>query len=60
MTATYPRQWRTGDMVQITTTYTARCDGAIETYPVRGLKQGEKFPPCRGGQEKAATFWVRD
>ena len=52
------RTWRTGDIVEFTATYEARCDGEYETYPVRGLERGEKFPPCSGGREKAATFWI--
>lgn len=52
------RTWRTGDRVEITATYTAQCDGSSATYQVEGLQRGETFPPCRGGQARAATFGV--
>ncbi len=52
------RTWRTGDIVEFTATYEAQCDGESETYLVQGLEKDEKFPPCRGGREKAATFRI--
>lgn len=58
MTTTTRRTWRTGETVEITSDYTARCEGETDTYPVRGLQRGEKFPPCKGGYSKAATFWL--
>lgn len=59
MTTATTRTWRTGDTVEITGNYTARCEGSAFTYPVSGLQRGETFPPCKDSAARAAAiFWL--
>lgn len=57
MTTTTGQTWRTGETVEITAQYMARCEGSSSEYLVNGLQKGETFPPCKDSPASAAAIF---